>query len=174
MKKIICLMMLGIMTLVSGCSLFEKKYSEEEFEKIYIDAGKKTIDSKKMTFLVEYLDECGVVRNYIGFNFNEGKESAFSDYSCGVNRTYTTFEYKGGVSWQKRVVYKENNQIVNSSSTEVITATVKNYASIKDKFEMYADIDLEIFDSETDKNDLLKHVIKLFISTVCIVVNYML
>lgn len=159
MKKIICLMMMGIMTLVSGCSLFEEGYSEEEFEKIYIDAGKKTINSKKMTFLVEYLDECGVVRNYIGFNFNEGKESAFSDYSCGDSRTHTTFEYTGGGSWQKRVVSRKNNQIVSSSSSEVVTETVQTYVSIKDKFEDYANIDLEVFDSETDKNDLLKHVI---------------
>ena len=152
MKKIMALMMAFMMVVVSGCVLFEKKYNEASFEKIYLAAAKKTKEAKKWMVHLEYKAECGKMEVFQGYyEDKEGNKIAFLQSACNDEEANFSSYYKGAeeTKWTVFNSVKKDGKIIrdlpNGFEEDAKMEVGFNLSNIIDD---YFELDLSKFEPE--------------------------
>ena len=152
MKKIIALMMLVMMIVVSGCALFEKKYNETKFEKIYLDSAKRTSESKKWMVHIEYVAECGKKEVFQGYSEDkEGNKMAFFQSACNDEEASFSSYYKGtnDTKWSVFNSIKKDGKIIKDlpNGVEEDSKMVVGF-DLSNIIDDYFELDLSKFEPE--------------------------
>lgn len=152
MKRIFALIMLFMMTFVSGCVLFEKKYNEKEFEKIYLDAAKKTSESKKWMVHLEYIAECGKKEVFQGYSEDkEGNKMAFLQSACNDEEASFSSYYKSAndTKWTVFNSIKKDGKIIKDlpNGVEEDSKMVVGF-DLANIIDDYFEVDLSKFEPE--------------------------
>ena len=128
-----------MMVAVSGCSLFDKEYSEKEFEEIYLKAIEKTLATEEWRIKLSYYDECGTVEGDI----SRYESLVYASMSCGAQESYVEYRKQADSSWK-------------SSLGDVYTAEeFEEIGSIKSLVEGFYGVDVDSFDPTEEIESIL-------------------